>query len=86
MESVMTTTEEPRSTVDDLLQEYVRVTAEMNELQLRLKGFHDQRAELVWNIREQGDLTYRQVAELVGLSNARVGQLIIAHDATLGRL
>lgn len=68
--------------VDDLLKEYEEVTNHIKDLQFEINRYHDLRTALVWRIRETG-LTHRRVANLIGVSNARVGQLISAYEALL---
>ena len=68
--------------VEDLIREFGEATEAMNQLQVQLKAHHDRRAQLVWQVREAG-LTHREIATRVGLSNARVWQLINAHEETL---
>ena len=68
--------------VSDLLVEYEKVTNHIKDLQFEINRYHDLRTALVWQIRETG-LTHRKVAMLIGVSNARVGQLISAYEAII---
>lgn len=70
------------SPLDDLLAEYEKVTNHIKDLQFEVNRYHDMRTALVWQIRETG-LTHRRVATLLGVSNARVGQLISAYEALI---
>ena len=68
--------------VNDLLAEYEKVTNHIKDLQFEINRYHDLRTALVWQIRETG-LTHRKVANLIRVSNARVGQLISAYEAII---